>query len=114
MPRTRSAPLKSAAFHILLSLAGESRHGLGIADEVERITDGAVRLGPATLYRSLKEMSAAGCIREVKARDADADPRRRYYSITAAGRAALEADAARYDRLSRLARQRGVLPGHIR
>ena len=44
--------------------------------------------------------------------EAHADPRRRYYSITAAGRAALEADAARYDRLSRLARQRGVLPGH--
>ena len=112
MSRTRSAPLKSAAFHILLSLAAESRHGLGIADEVESITHGVVRLGPATLYRSLKEMSAAGFIREVKARDADADPRRRYYSITAAGRAALEADAARYDRLSRLARQRGVLPGH--
>jgi DNA-binding PadR family transcriptional regulator len=113
MSRTRSAPLKSAAFHILLSLAGESRHGLGIADEVESITQGAVRLGPATLYRSLKEMAAAGFIREVKVRDADADPRRRYYSITAAGRAALEADAARYDRLSRLARQRGVLPGHV-
>ena len=113
MSRTRTTPLKSAAFHILLSLAGESRHGLGIADEVERITDGAVRLGPATLYRSLKEMAAVGFIREVKARDADADPRRRYYAITAAGRAALEADAARYDRLSRLARQRGVLPGHI-
>jgi DNA-binding PadR family transcriptional regulator len=113
MTRSRTTPLKSAAFHILLSLAAESRHGLGIADEIETITQGAIRLGPATLYRTLKELSGAGLIREVKARDADADPRRRYYTITASGRAALEADAARYDRLSRLARQRGVLPGHV-
>jgi len=106
----QSAPLKPAAFHILLTLSGGPCHGLGIADEVEEITGGAVQLPPGTLYRSLKEMTAGGLIRETRAPESDADPRRRYYAITESGRAALQADAARYDRLSRLARKRGVLP----
>lgn len=101
-------PLKPAAFHILLALAAEPRHGLGIADEVEAMTAGAVQLGPATLYRTIKELAAGDRIREVRRRDGD--PRRRYYALTEGGRQALQADAVRYERLSRLARQRGVLP----
>lgn len=101
-------PLKPAAFHMLLALAAEPRHGLGIADDVEAMTAGSVQLGPATLYRTIKELAAADLIREVRRRDGD--PRRRYYALTDSGRLALQADAARYDRLSRLARQRGVLP----
>ena len=104
------SPLKQAAFHIMLALAGEERHGLGIADEVESITDGAVQLGPATLYRTLKELTTDGLIREVRMRGVDVDPRRRYYALTDRGRQALQVDAHRYDRLSRLARKRGVLP----
>ena len=103
-------PLKPAAFHILLALAGGDRHGLGIVDEVEQISSGVMQLGPATLYRTLKELTSAGLIREVRMRGAVVDPRRRYYSLTDAGRQALQADAVRYERLSRLARQRGVLP----
>ena len=110
MKRRERRPLKPAVFHILLALAGEERHGLGIADEIEEATGGVVRLGPGTLYRSLKQMAADGLIRELRVRDADVDPRRRYYALTDAGRDALEADAIRYDRLSRLARKRGVLP----
>ena len=72
---TAQTPLKQAAFHILLALTAGERHGLGIADEVEAITDGAVRLGPATLYRSIKELARSGLVREVKPRAADADPR---------------------------------------
>ncbi len=110
MTKRTHRPLKAAVFHILLALANEPRHGLGIADEVDAITGGAVRLGPGTLYRSLKEMAADGLIREARSRDGEIDPRRRYYALTDAGRHALEADAARYDRLSRLARKRGILP----
>jgi DNA-binding PadR family transcriptional regulator len=110
MKKQSHRPLKPAVFHILLALAEEQRHGLGIADEIEEITAGALQLGPGTLYRSLKQMTASGLIREVRAPGNDADPRRRYYSLTEAGRHALEADAVRYDRLSRLARKRGVLP----
>jgi DNA-binding PadR family transcriptional regulator len=110
MKKRAHGPLKTAVFHILLALANEQRHGLGIAEEVEAITGGAVRLGPGTLYRSLKTMAAEGLIREIKPRENAVDPRRRYYALTDAGRHALEADAVRYDRLSRLARKRGILP----
>ena len=104
-----TAPLKPAVFQILLAITAGPRHGLGIADEIDAITGHAVRIGPGTLYRSLKQMTAAGLIREIRA-EPGADPRRRFYAITSQGRLVLEADAVRYDRLARLARKRGVLP----
>ena len=104
---TRS--LRPAVFHILLALSGADLHGLGIAEEVERATDGAVELGPGTLYRSLKEMSGGGLIEETAAPAADADPRRRYYRITSRGRVLLSDEAGRLARVVDLARQRSVL-----
>jgi DNA-binding PadR family transcriptional regulator len=101
--------LRPPVFHILLALAEAELHGLGIADEVERATDGAMELGPGTLYRSLKEMAAGGLIRETDAPDADADPRRKYYGITARGRVLLAEEARRLERVVDLARRRSVL-----
>lgn len=103
-------PLKTPVFHILLALSAGDAHGLGIADEVERATGGAVELGPGTLYRSLKEMAERGLIRPVEAPEEDADPRRKYYRITARGRALLRTEAARLQRLVQVARERNVFP----
>lgn len=102
--------LRTPVFHILLALTERDLHGLGIADAVEAITDRAVELGPGTLYRSLKEMAAEGLIREVEAPEADADPRRKYYRITPAGREAVAEEAARFECLVRVARERKLLP----
>jgi DNA-binding PadR family transcriptional regulator len=101
--------LKPPVFHILLALAEAELHGLGIADRVEATTGGSVELGPGTLYRSLKEMAEAGLIREASAA-ADADPRRKYYAITAEGRRRVSAEASRLERLVEVARERHVLP----
>jgi DNA-binding PadR family transcriptional regulator len=109
--RSDEAPLRRPVFHILLALAGRDLHGLGIAAEVERATDGAIELGPGTLYRSLREMSEVGLIQEVEAPEAAPDPRRKYYRITAAGRSRVSADAERLERIVRLARKRRLLPG---
>jgi DNA-binding MarR family transcriptional regulator len=76
--------LNLPVFQILLALWDRPLHGLGIAEHVEVATEGEVQLGPGTLYRSLKEMAGAGLIREVD--KPDADPRRRYYELTARGR----------------------------
>lgn len=103
-------PLKTPVFHILLALSERDLHGLGIADEVEDATDGVVELGPGTLYRSLKEMAERGLIREVEAPEEDADPRRKYYRITAQGRNVVAAEAARFEQLVRVARERKLLP----
>lgn len=106
----REVPLRPPVYHILLALLGRDRHGLGIADEIERASEGAVELGPGTLYRSLSDMVNARLIREVAAPSADADPRRKYYRITEEGRELLERETARLDRLVETARAQGALP----
>lgn len=83
-----------AVLHILLSLAAEDRHGLGIAADVKDFTQGRLALGPGTLYGTIKRLLDAGLIQDLGSpqdRDDD-DPRRRYYRITPKGRRALEAE----------------------
>ncbi len=94
-------PLTPAIAHILLALADQDRHGYAIMQEVERITAGAVRMGPGTLYGTIKRMIAAGLLEE-------ADERRRYYRATALGRAVLEAETARMATLVTAARAKRV------
>ena len=101
--------LRPAVFHILLALASGERHGLGIADEVERASGGAVDLGPGTLYRSLAEMVDDGLVELVRSQRQAADPRRKYYRLTAAGRAALKAESTQLQQIVGIARARKVL-----
>jgi DNA-binding PadR family transcriptional regulator len=101
--------LKSHHFYILLTLADGDRHGLGIARDVQSLSDGRVRLWPATLYGSLDELRTRRWIEEL--RDAREKPendteRKRYYRITAAGRDVLRDEAERLTRLARLTRAR--------
>lgn len=111
MPADRTLlPLRPAVLHILLALSNGALHGLGIANEIERTSEGIVELGPGTLYRSLAEMSDAGWIEGVPAPTEDADPRRKYYALTSDGLALLAAEAARLQRLVEHARARRVLP----
>ena len=65
MAKRKLDPLPSAAFHILLALAGEDRHGYAIMRQVEQQTGGRVRLGPGTLYGSLKSLLEARLIEEL-------------------------------------------------
>lgn len=101
--------LRSNVFHILLALAQEPRHGLGIAQAVEEATDGTMLLGPGTLYRSLKEMVRDGLIADAPAPSGE-DPRRRFHSLTEAGRVALRQEAARMESIVDRARRARVLP----
>ena len=102
--------MRPAAFHILLALAQEDLHGLGIAKAVDKATDGSMRLGPGTLYRSLKEMAGGGLIEEVRAPLGSEDPRRRFHRITDQGRARARGEAARLARIVDIARENRVLP----
>ena len=112
MERTsaRPQPMKPAEFHILLVLAGRDLHGLGIAQEIDETTDGAIRLGPGTLYRTLKQLVATALIDEVSAPQGEEDPRRRYYGITDRGRVRVRTDAERLARIVSTARENEVLP----
>ncbi|HYN85711.1 MAG TPA: PadR family transcriptional regulator [Pyrinomonadaceae bacterium] len=104
-------PLTPAVFHILLALADAERHGYGIIKEVEARTDGAVRLGPGTLYGSIKRMLDEGMIEESDERpgpESD-DERRRYYRLTDFGRRVATAEAERLSRLVASARAKRLL-----
>ena len=104
-------PLTAAVFHILLALSDEKRHGLGIMSEVEGRTLGVVRLGPGTLYGTIKRMLASGLIEESVERPAppDDDTRRRYYGLTALGRQVLSHEAQRLQLLVGVARDKKVI-----
>jgi DNA-binding PadR family transcriptional regulator len=82
--------MTSAVLHILLSLAEEDRHGLGIASDVKAFTSGRLSLGPGTLYGTIKRLLDAELIEDLGQPSEDDDPRRRYYRITSKGRKALE------------------------
>ncbi len=102
--------MKSAELHILLVLAGRDLHGLGIAQAIDEATDGVIRLGPGTLYRTLKQLVSTDLIEEVSAPDGGEDPRRRYYGISDRGRERIRAEAERLARIVRTARDNAVLP----
>src|SRR5579863_488148 len=90
-------PLAPAALHILLSLAGEDRHGYGIMQEVARQSEGQYKLGPGTLYDNLQRLLDSGIVGETPRRPAEDDPRRRYYRLTALGRGILSSEVARLE-----------------
>src|SRR5919201_664858 len=98
--------------HILVALADGERHGYAIMQDVAARTAGAVRLGPGTLYGSIKRMLHDGLIEELDDRpDAEHDDvRRRYYRITPLGRRVAIDEAARLARLLRQARASGLAP----
>ena len=101
-------PLPVAQFHILLALTAGDKHGYAIMKEIEAFTDGAVAMGPGTLYGSVRQMLKVGLIEESSERpDPNLDDeRRRYYRLTDLGARALRAEAARMERLARTARAR--------
>jgi DNA-binding PadR family transcriptional regulator len=118
MPRTRGdetepetlLPLTPTAYHILLALAGGEKHGYAVMLEVNRLSEGAVRLGPGTLYRSLKGLLDQGLIEESGERPDPAhdDERRRYYRLTNLGQRVAQAETRR---LARLVERAQATPG---
>jgi len=98
-------------FQILLSLADENRHGLGIMNDVLDRTDGQMKLWPGMLYRNLSKLVAEGLVVEI---DAPADAhtgggRPRFYRIAPAGRRACAAEAARMAGFVEAARRKKLL-----
>jgi DNA-binding PadR family transcriptional regulator len=100
------ASVKPHWFYILLALADGDRHGLAIARDVQSLSDGSVRLWPATLYGSLDELRGRKWIEELAEHPEAESERRRYYRLTRTGRTVLTDEGERLGRLARLARAR--------
>lgn len=99
-------PLTPGAYHILLALASEERHGYAIMREVDHLSHGLVRLGPGTLYRTLKGLLTDGLIAESGERPDPEhdDERRRYYRLTDLGQRVAQAETRRLMQLVERAR----------
>jgi DNA-binding PadR family transcriptional regulator len=102
-------PLTPATFHILLSLSDGERHGYAIMTEVAERTSGKVKLGPGTLYTSLKRLVENGVVEETGERGSNNDERRRYYKLTPHGRAVARAEARRLEEMLGLARTKRLI-----
>ena len=104
-------PLTPAVFHILLALADGDRHGYSIMQEIAAQTEGKLRIGPTTLYRSIKHMLADGLITEIDERpepDQD-DERRRYYRLTTFGGLVAQAEMQRLAQAIAIAKSKPLL-----
>ena len=113
MPKRKLDPLPSAAFQILLALAGEDMHGYGIMRQVAEQTGGRMRLGPGTLYSSIQTLLEGKFIEEVNLREYIklGHERRRYYRLTSAGRKLARSEAERLADLLRVARDKKIWRG---
>lgn len=104
-------PLTPAVFHILLALSDGEKHGYAIMKDVEAQTNGQMKMGPGTLYGTIKRMLASGLIEETGQRPDPAidDERRRYYRLTGLGQRVVSAESQRLAALVTVAREKHVL-----
>ncbi len=101
----RFLPVPSATLNILVALANGEKHGYAIMRDVEEFSDGAIRMGPGTLYGSIKRMLADGLIEETAERpDPELDnQRRRYYRLSGLGQQVCAMELQRLELLLRRA-----------
>lgn len=104
-------PLPPATFQILLTLVDGERHGYAIMREVSERADGAIRLGPGTLYGTLKRLLESGLVEEggERADPEMGDERRRYYRLTRLGLSVARAEARRLAGMVRAARRKKLI-----
>ena len=91
-------PMTETAFYILLCLR-EPNHGYGIVQTVEKLTEGAIRLAPGTMYGSLSKMEKDGVIRFIREEE-----KRKIYKITPLGEDVLALEIKRIERLYKIAK----------
>lgn len=92
-------PMTETAFYILLCLR-KPNHGYGIVQTVEKLTDGAVKLTPGTMYGSLSKMEKDSIIRFIREED-----KRKIYQITDLGLEVLQLERKRIERLYQIAQK---------
>lgn len=92
-------PMTETAFYILFCLQ-KPNHGYGIVQMVEKMTEGAIRLAPGTMYGSLSKMEKDGVIKFIKEED-----KRKMYEITELGLEILNIELNRIKRLYKITQE---------
>ncbi len=97
--RKRFIPMSETMFFILFSLRQE-RHGYGIMQYVEILTNNRITLGAGTIYQSLTKLEHDGLI--VATQEID---RKKNYLITDIGNEILHEEARRISELYKIAEE---------
>ena len=84
---------------ILRTVALGPMHGWAIAQRIHQISGEVLQVGQSALYPALHKLEQQGWIK-AEWKISESNRRARYYSLTRAGRKALEEEAANWERLS--------------
>jgi DNA-binding PadR family transcriptional regulator len=105
-PASAISPLE---YHVLLSLATAPQYGYAIKESVERESGGTLNPPAGSLYRVLARLMSRGWVDETEP-EGERPPHpglaRRYYRLTAEGRAALAYETRRLREVAKLAEAR--------
>jgi DNA-binding PadR family transcriptional regulator len=106
-------PLAPAPLHIVLALNRGERHGYALMRDVDVLSDGVIKMGPGTLYGTLKKLVAQGLIEQSDHRPDPTldDERRKYYRLTSLGQAVCAAEIQRLANL--VERTRSAVAGRL-
>jgi DNA-binding PadR family transcriptional regulator len=109
-------PLTPAVFHVLLAIADGERHGYAIMQEIAVNTGGRIKMGPGTLYGTIKRLLEAQLIEESDERPDPKldDERRRYYRLTGLGQRVVKAEAQRHAQMVEIARGKRLVGKLVR
>ena len=90
-------PMTPAVFYTLFALAHEEQHGYAIMQLVEKISEGAVSMGPGTLYSTLQRLLSLRLVEETTRykRPDELERRRRFYRLTPLGRKMFDLEISR-------------------
>jgi DNA-binding PadR family transcriptional regulator len=106
----KTKPLSEPVVLILASLSQQPRHGYALLTDVEKLSEGRVRLSTGTLYGAIRRLLEDGWIKRFQQEDTSRD--KQAYSLTKAGRGALESEINRLRNLVQLTttqlRQKGL------
>jgi transcriptional regulator len=84
---------------ILKALQHEPRHGLGIADRIQQISQDILRVEQGSLYPALYRLEAQGWIK-AEWGTSENNRKARFYKLTAAGRKQLIAETEHWTRIT--------------
>ena len=85
---------------ILKALHHDPRHGLGIADRIQQMSNDILRVEQGSLYPALYRLEAQGWIK-AEWGTSDNNRKARYYKLTAAGRKQLTAEQEHWSRITK-------------
>ncbi len=100
--------IREPTFLVLSAVAAEPVHGYGILQSVERLSSGAVRLKPGSLYATLDRLVGEGSL-VVDREDVVNGRLRRYYRITDEGVTVLQEGIQRLESNASVARRQLAL-----